>query len=55
LDYQLNFTTDDGHPSTISVGLGTNEILKGMNAGFGLAIPLLTTEEILGAAGIVEP
>ena len=56
LEYELNFIMDDNiHPSTLAMGLMANEYVKALNTTYGLKIRPLTTEEILGAAGIVEP
>ena len=56
LEYQLNAVLDDGiHPSTLAMGLMANEYVKAFNSTYGLKIRPLTIEEILDAAGIVEP
>jgi hypothetical protein len=56
LEYQLTLFLDDNiHPSTLAMGLVANEYIKAFNTTYGLKIKPLKADEILGAAGIVEP
>jgi hypothetical protein len=43
---------DKTHPSTLAMGLIANEFIKAFNWIYDLKIKPLTTQEILGAAGI---
>ncbi len=48
------FLSDGFHPGTVVHGIMANMFIEALNMGYGLAIPLLSDQEILETAGI-EP